>query len=50
MKAVLERTVDGHLIHKAGVMATVHNSGKVQPDDAIVVTLPDEVHRPLEPV
>lgn len=50
MKAVLERTADGHLIRKAGVMAIVRNSGKIQPDDAIVVTPPGESHQPLEPV
>ena len=50
MAATLDRDEDGRLIRKAGIMAIVLASGKVQPGDAIQVELPPEPHRPLEPV
>lgn len=50
MKAVLDRTTEGQLVRKAGIMAIVLNGGEIRADDAIVIRLPDEAHRPLEPV
>lgn len=50
MAAVLERGEHGKLIRKAGVMAIVIADGEVQPGAAIIVELPPEPHRPLEPV
>ncbi|MDB5644222.1 MAG: hypothetical protein JWN07_3539 [Hyphomicrobiales bacterium] len=49
-EAVLERTADGRLIRKAGVMGVVLRGGAVTPGDAITVELPSGEHRPLEPV
>jgi len=48
--AVLDRTADGHLIRKAGVMGIVLTGGDIMPGDALFVDLPPEPHRPLEPV
>lgn len=50
MKAVLDRDEHGHLVRKAGVMAIVHVGGTIKTGDAIEVELPDEPHRPLQPV
>jgi MOSC domain-containing protein YiiM len=50
LEAVLERTKDGRLIRKAGVMGVILNSGIVRAGDAIDVELPSSPHRPLEPV
>jgi MOSC domain-containing protein YiiM len=50
MAATLDRDRRGKLIRKAGVMAVVAAGGKVRPGDPIVVRLPAEPHRPLEPV
>jgi MOSC domain-containing protein YiiM len=50
VEAVLERTKDGRLIRKAGVMGVILNSGIVRAGDAIDVELPSSPHRPLEPV
>jgi MOSC domain-containing protein YiiM len=50
MAAVLERDEHGALIRKAGVMAIVLAGGEVKPDDPIMVELPPEPHRALEPV
>jgi MOSC domain-containing protein YiiM len=50
MEATLERTPDGALIRKAGVMGVVLASGVVRPGDIIVVEAPDGPHRPLAPV
>lgn len=48
--AVLDRTPDGQLVRKAGVMAVVLVGGEVRPGDAIHVSLPSGAHRPLLPV
>lgn len=48
--AVLDRTEDGRLIRKAGVMGIVLADGVVSPGDAISVELLPAPHRPLEPV
>jgi MOSC domain-containing protein YiiM len=50
MEATLERTPDGALIRKAGVMGVVLTSGMVRPGDFIVVEAPTGRHRPLAPV
>jgi MOSC domain-containing protein YiiM len=50
MAAVLWRDEHGTLIRKAGVMAIVLAGGEVRPGDPIIVELPPEPHRPLEPV
>ncbi len=50
MAAVLERDEHGTLIRKAGIMAIVLTSGEVRPGDPIIVELPSELHRSLEPV
>lgn len=50
MAATLDRDAHGRLIRKAGVMATVLTGGEVRPGDAIHVTLPGGLRRPLEPV
>lgn len=49
MGAVLERTVDGSLVRKAGVMAVVVSDGVVTPGDRIEVEIP-KTCEPLEPV
>jgi MOSC domain-containing protein YiiM len=48
--AVLERSADGHLVRKAGIMAIVINGGAVQVGDAIMVELPMGEYRSLVPV
>ncbi len=50
MAAVLDRTADGNLIRKAGVMAVVAKGGPVVAGMALEVVLPAEPHRALEPV
>ena len=50
MGATLERTADGNLIRKAGVMAVVLKGGDVRPGDPIRVEPPPDPHRPLVPV
>jgi MOSC domain-containing protein YiiM len=50
MSAVLGRDEHGKLIRKAGVMAIVVAGGVVRPGDPIIVYLPREPHRALEPV
>ena len=50
MNAVLERDERGALIRKAGIMAIVVAGGEVTPGDPIIVELPPEPHRSLEPV
>ena len=47
MAATLDKTADGKLIRKAGIMAVVLADGDVRPGDAIKVELPAEPHRPL---
>ena len=50
MAAVLDRSAQGELIRKAGVMAIVQAGGEVSPGDTILVHLPPQPHRPLQPV
>lgn len=50
MAAVLDRTPDGALVRKAGIMSVVLHGGLVRPGDAIRVELPEPPHRPLAPV
>jgi MOSC domain-containing protein YiiM len=50
MDAVLDRTPDGALVRKAGVMGVVLESGEVRAGDPITVELPAAPHQPLEPV
>jgi MOSC domain-containing protein YiiM len=50
MKATLGRADDGSPIRKAGIMGVVIAGGDVRPGDPIEVTLPDQPHRPLQPV
>lgn len=50
MAATLDRDLEGNLVRKAGVMAVVLAGGDVVPGDPIVVELPREPHRRLEPV
>jgi len=50
MAATLDRTPEGALVRKAGVMAVVLRGGYVAPGDAIAVTLPSGEHRRLEAV
>ena len=46
--AVLDRSEDGQLIRKAGVMGIVLASGDVRPGDEIRVELPSAPHEPLD--
>ncbi|MDO9474382.1 MAG: MOSC domain-containing protein [Caulobacter sp.] len=50
MQATLERGSDDGLIRKAGVMGVVLVDGLVRSGDIIVVDLPEEPHRRLDPV
>jgi MOSC domain-containing protein YiiM len=50
MAAVLDRSADGAVIRRAGVMAIVIAGGTVRPDDRIQLSLPAEPHRALAPV
>ena len=50
MAAVLERDEHGRLIRKAGIMSIVLAGGEVRPGDPIIIELPPEPHRALEPV
>lgn len=50
MAAVLSRDEHGILMRKAGVMAIILAGGEVRPGDVIIVELPPEPHRSLEPV
>ena len=50
MYATLEKTADGDLVRKAGVMAVVISGGEVRPGEGISVRLPTEPHHRLEPV
>jgi MOSC domain-containing protein YiiM len=47
---VLDRSPDGALVRKAGVMAIVHEGGEIRAGDPILVHLPALPHRPLQPV
>ena len=48
--AVLDRDADGNLMRLAGIMAVVVRGGVVKMGDAILVKLPVEPYRALEPV
>jgi MOSC domain-containing protein YiiM len=50
MAAVLDRSPDGQLVRKAGVMSVVLVGGVVRPGDEVRVRLPGNPHRPLTPV
>jgi MOSC domain-containing protein YiiM len=50
LAAVLDRTPEGELVRKAGVMAVVVAGGRVKPSDAIGIELPPPPHAMLEPV
>ena len=50
MGATLERSAEGKLIRKAGIMAIVIVAGQVSPGDAIGIELPAQPHQPLAPV
>jgi MOSC domain-containing protein YiiM len=50
MAAVLDRTPEGELIRKAGVMAVVLRGGVVSAQDRIEIRLPAGAHAPLKPV
>ena len=50
MRATLDRDVDGGLIRKAGIMATVVTSGEIRPGDPIGIELPVGEQIPLGPV
>jgi MOSC domain-containing protein YiiM len=48
--ALLDKTRDGELIRKAGVMGIVLQGGRIRPGDRIHISLPDEPHHKLERV
>ncbi len=50
MNAVLDRSADGSLIRKAGIMAVVIQAGTINLGDRVHVVLPDLPLFPLEPV
>ena len=50
MAATLDRSAQGALVRKAGVMGVVVQSGVVRPGDVIRIMLPVEPRRDLEPV
>jgi len=50
LAAVLERTSDGQVIKKAGVMGVVKEGGLVRVNDPIAIKLPPPPHQPLEGV
>jgi MOSC domain-containing protein YiiM len=50
MEAVLDRTADGALVRKAGVMTVVLAGGTIRTGEAVGVVAPAGPHRPLEPV
>jgi MOSC domain-containing protein YiiM len=50
MAATLGRDEAGNLVRKAGIMGIVVEGGEVRPGDAIRVELPEQPHRPLQPV
>lgn len=50
MAAVLDRTPDGALVRKAGIMSVVLRGGVVRSGDAIRLWLPEPPHRTLAPV
>lgn len=50
LAATLDRSPEGHLIRKAGVMGVVLADGEVRAGDSIRVELPPAPGRPLQPV
>jgi MOSC domain-containing protein YiiM len=50
LAAVLDKTSDGALVRKAGVMCVVERGGLVRPGDSVAVVARPEVHVPLQPV
>lgn len=50
MAATLDKTPEGELIRKAGVMSIVIDGGEVRAGDSIEIVLPPEPHQPLKPV
>lgn len=48
MAAVLDKTAEGKLIRKSGIMGVVLQSGSVKTGDSIVVELPPEPHQALD--
>ena len=50
MQATLDRTADGELVRKAGVMGIVLTGGEVRPGDTIEVVYPEGAAAPLAPV
>ncbi len=50
LAAVLDRSADGAIIRKAGVMAVALESGVVHPGDEVKVVSTPEIHVPLQPV
>jgi MOSC domain-containing protein YiiM len=50
LAAVLDRSADGSLIRKAGVMAIALDSGVVLPGDEIEIISTPALHVPLQPV
>ncbi|MET0271972.1 MAG: MOSC domain-containing protein [Phenylobacterium sp.] len=50
MAACLDRTADGELIRKAGVMSVVLIGGEVRAGDVVTVELPAGPHEALKPV
>lgn len=50
MAALLDRTADGRLIRKTGVMSIVIEGGDVRPGDKIAVEWPEKPYSRLEPV
>jgi len=50
MSAVLDRTAEGALVRKAGVMSVVIRGGIVRPGDSISIVLPANPHVRLERV
>ena len=50
LAAVLDRTAEGALVRKAGIMGVVLESGTVHPGDAIEIVHAPAAHAPLRPV
>jgi len=50
LRAVLDKTADGKIIRKAGIMGIVKKGGDLAKDDAIKLTMPKLPHFKLERV
>jgi hypothetical protein len=50
MSAVIDRTPEGEIVRKSGVMGVVITGGVVRAGDGVLVVRPPEPHRPLERV